>query len=293
MEHKFNENNQCPVCDSKKAEHYISALDHNVSMDVFHITSCIECGLKFTNPRPTEDTIGKYYLSESYVSHSGTKKGLINSLYHIVRKYQLKKKMKMITKFSSVKTLLDIGCGTGEFLRVFSKIGWDVSGIEPDKKARCYAEKNYELFIKETLKDYPNKPVSVITMWHALEHVYNLKEDLIKISSLLIDKGYLIIAVPNCNSYDAKHYKEHWAAYDLPIHLYHFNKTDIENLCSQINFKLIEIKPLKFDSFYISMLSEKKKKGSLAKALFIGLKSNLKARHKVNHSSLIYILQKN
>ena len=292
MEHLFNKKNNCPICDNESAVDFISATDHNVSNDVFNITACNSCGLKFTNPKISEETIGKYYKSDNYISHSNTKKGLINKLYHLVRKYQFKQKEKLISKLSNEKKLLDIGCGTGEFLKYCKQKNWLVSGLEPDELARSFASKNYNLDLYNNLNEINNKKFDVVTMWHSLEHVYHLKNDFLKISNLLNNKGYLIIAVPNCASYDAKYYKNNWAAYDLPIHLYHFNKKNIADLAEMFGLNVIKIKPLIFDAFYISMLSEKKKEGSALKGFFVGLWSNIKAKKTTNHSSLIYILQK-
>ena len=295
MEHQYNNINICPICDCNDSKSYISAVDHNVSNDIFFITKCSKCGLKYTNPKPTEETIGNYYKNENYISHTGTKKGVINKIYHIVRIYQLKNKESLISKYGKEKKILDIGCGTGEFLNYCNKKGWETKGIEPDYKARCFGINNYKLTIEDAdyINIFKHNYFSIITMWHVLEHVYHLKDYLNKIHSLLSKNGFLIVAVPNCESYDAKVYKEFWAAYDLPIHLYHFTKDDVINISQKTGFKLIDIKPLVFDSYYISMLSEKKKNGFFLNAILTGLLSNLKARKKKNYSSLIYILQKN
>ena len=293
MEHQYNINNNCPFCDHTESKHFISAIDHNVSYDSFNITACNDCGLKFTNPRIKEETIGDYYNSEDYISHSNTNKGLINKVYHLVRKHQIKQKEKLISKICENKILLDFGCGTGDFINYCKNKKWSVSGLEPDEKARKYAENNFQLTIYPSLKSIKNNTVDIVTMWHSLEHVYNLKEDLRSISQLINKNGHLIIAVPNSDSYDAKYYKKYWAAYDLPIHLYHFNKKNIYDIAKTFGFTVIKIKPLIFDSFYISILSEKKKNGSVLKGVFMGLFSNIKALKSTNHSSLIYILRKN
>jgi len=295
VEHKLINIENCPICGCENNKHFLSAIDHNVSGDSFNVVMCNDCNFKFTNPIPSEETIGKYYKSENYISHSGTKKGLINYIYHKVRDRQLKMKFNLISSLTKNKSLLDIGCGTGEFINLCKNKSWEVFGLEPDSGARELAKKNYniDLLDQGELHSINENKVSVITLWHVLEHVYNLERDLKQYAKILNDNGYLIIAVPNCNSYDAKYYKEHWAAYDLPIHLYHFTQKDINSLANKTGYKLIKTCPLIYDAFYISMLSEKKKGGNFLKGLYLGFKSNLKAKRDNNYSSLIYILQKN
>jgi len=293
VEHSYNTNDFCPICDHKESKHFISATDHNVSNDTFNIAECLACGLKYSNPKIKEENIGAYYKSENYISHSNTNKGIVNKIYHIIRKYQIKKKEKIISGLCKEKTLIDIGCGTGDYLNYCKEKKWMVCGLEPDENAKAFGENNYQLNIYSDLKSISNKKVNIITLWHSLEHIYNLKNDLKLMYDLLNTNGHLVVAVPNCNSFDAKYYKNYWAAYDVPIHLYHFNKNNIQDLAKMFGFTVIKIKPMIFDSFYISMLSEKKKNSFMLKGLIIGLISNLKAIRSTNHSSLIYILRKN
>lgn len=284
----------CPICDSEKFTPFMDVKDHMITKEDFKIVSCTSCGFHFTNPIPSITTIGEYYKSEEYVSHSSSKKGIINSLYNLVRNHTLKKKVSLLKSLSSGKELLDIGAGTGHFLNHAKETGFIVEGLEPDQDAVNFAKTNFkvDLFPLTHLYEMQNESKDFITMWHVLEHVYNLKEDFQQIVNVLKKGGYLIIAVPNFESYDAKLYQEFWAAYDVPRHLYHFRKIDIQNLASQFGLKLEAVKPMKFDSYYVSMLSEKYKGGSIVKAFWNGWMSNLKSS-KGGYSSQIYILRKN
>jgi 2-polyprenyl-3-methyl-5-hydroxy-6-metoxy-1,4-benzoquinol methylase len=293
VKHDLTKIKNCPICKKEEMKYFLSATDHNVSGDKFNLSSCCSCGFVFTNPIPTLETIGRYYKSENYISHSRTKKGLINTMYHIVRKHQINKKEGLIGALTKDKNLLDIGCGTGEFISHCKNMGWNVSGTEPEEKARKLNTEVDAVHENIYSKKIKNNSFSVVTMWHVLEHVYNLEQDLLKIKNLIKNKGFLIVAVPNHESYDGKHYKENWAAYDVPIHLYHFRQGDIENLFSKMGFTLKKVKPLIFDSYYISLLSEQKKGGNPINAIINGFLSNLKAKRQNNYSSLIYILQKN
>lgn len=287
----------CPVCQNNTFTEYLNVQDFTVSQEKFSIQACKNCGFKFTNPRPDLTQIGDYYKAESYISHTNTSKGLISKLYHSVRKYTLKGKLNLINRLIPRKgKLLDVGCGTGMFLNVCRENGWTVNGIEPDNGARQIAEQINKAAIKtEVLTSFKNETFDIITMWHVLEHVHLLNETVDWLKERLSNSGYLIIAVPNHESKDAEIYQEYWAAYDVPRHLYHFSQKSIKQLFEQKGFSLKETLPMKFDSFYVSMLSTKYQVGKInyIKAFLDGLKSNLSAEsNNGNYSSLIYIFKK-
>src|ERR1700741_1662688 len=241
---------RCLVCGSNSFEPFFVCKDYTISQENFNIMSCRSCGFKFTNPRPEDSVIGNYYKAESYVSHSNTKKGIINKLYHTVRSYTLKKKVSMINSYVSRGTLLDYGCGTGMFLNACKENGWEAFGMEPDNDARKIAsDLGLAVFTdKERIQTYiTNKEFSAITLWHVLEHVTDMRETLAFFKSKLSRDGVLIIAVPNHVSYDAQHYKEFWAAYDVPRHLHHFELKSMRSLLENNGFKLVETRPMKFD----------------------------------------------
>ena len=265
--------NECFICGNSSFSSFIKCTDHTVSKEDFSIVQCDNCGFKFTNPRPDEEELGKYYQSEEYISHSNTNKGLINKIYHFVRKYTLSKKLRLINSLSDVNPhtsrvlgigvgvnkILDIGCGTGEFLHTCKQNGWDAYGIEPDEKARNSAIENYGLNVKreDEIKFLKNNSFNIITLWHVLEHISKINELSGELKRLLKEDGRLIVAVPNCNSLDAKIYGKYWAAYDVPRHLYHFTPENIKHLFGKLDMQIESINPMKFDSFYVSMLSEK------------------------------------
>jgi len=284
----------CPVCKKQNFSKYLDCKDHFLTEEEFAIIECDNCHLRFTNPRPTEIDLPSYYKSEEYISHSNAKGGLVNRIYHKVRNYTIKKKYSIVEHNSHGKNILDIGCGTGELLNYFKLKAWNTRGVEPDPDARKLAIDNYQLNISDfdSLLDKGDSSFDVITMWHVLEHVWDLQSYLDGIKNLLNDNGTFIVAVPNSNSWDAKHYKSMWAAYDVPRHLYHFSQESMNELMESANFKLHKIVPMKFDSYYISLLSEKYKTGkqNILKGFFNGLYSNFYARlNQNNFSSLIFI----
>lgn len=287
----------CPVCNSVQFTPFIACKDYTVSQETFQIVSCAACGFKFTNPRPTDETIGSYYKSEDYVSHTNTKKGLINRLYHTVRSYTLKKKLSLIESYVSRGTILDYGCGTGMFLGTCKAAGWNAFGFEPDSDARGIAQAqslSVHTSKLDLAKALNGTKLDVITLWHVLEHVTDLDDTLSFFKQHLADNGTLIIAVPNYTSADAKHYGQYWAGYDVPRHIYHFDLKTVSQLLSKIGFKHTKSLPMKFDSFYVSMLSEKYKTGSIKylSAFIQGLRSNLNAKDANSYSSVIYIFKK-
>jgi len=287
----------CPICNSGDFLPFLSCKDYTVSRETFSIVRCVSCGFRFTNPRPEAHKLGGYYLSEDYISHSNSSKGLINWLYKKVRAHTIKGKVAQINEESPVGQILDIGCGTGEFLNACISSGWKGNGVEPSEMAAAQAKKNFGLsvFSEEEMNKLPSTSYDIITMWHVLEHVPSLIDRIKDLHRLLKSNGVVLIAVPNCESKDAKHYKEFWAAYDVPRHLYHFSPGDIENLFSKHGFTIKSILPMKFDSYYVSMLSEKYKSGKprILRALFQGALSNLNVGAKgLTSSSQIYILKK-
>lgn len=289
----------CPACGSSNIQPALSARDYTVSQKRFEIWECFQCTLRFTQNVPTEEQIGAYYQSENYISHSDTQKGIVNRLYHIVRKRTLKGKRKLVeanTQLNNGK-LLDIGAGTGAFLHHMKESNWQVTGLEPDPTARTIAASRYALNLlsPDQLFQLPEASMDAITLWHVLEHVHKLQEYMAQLKKVLKPKGRIFIAVPNYTSRDAVTYGSNWAAYDVPRHLYHFSPGSMEQLLKKHGLQLNAIKPMWFDSFYVSLLSEKYKTGksSLLKGGISGLLSNWKALWKRDRcSSIIYIISK-
>ena len=270
---------------------FLKTKDFAVSGEEFELMLDLELNMLRTYPEP--ENLDSYYNSETYISHTDSADNLVDKLYQYIKKYNLKRKVSLINKYTDTnKTLLDIGAGTGSFLLSAKQNGWNVYGIEPGKKARDLAKKK-GLKLKESLDLLEKRRFQVITLWHVLEHLPDLESQIKKITSLLEKDGTLIIAVPNFQSYDARYYKEYWAAYDVPRHLSHFSQLSIKKLFSKNGMMLEKISPIIFDSFYVSLLSEKFKYGkrNILRAFLIGLKSNIRAWKTKEYSSLLYILK--
>ncbi len=290
----------CPVCDGNEFSTFLTCTDFFVSGEEFKIKQCSGCGFKITENIEDEENIGSYYQSENYISHSNTTKGLVNSVYHQVRKYMLGRKRRLVEKAAAIQKghILDMGTGTGFFLNEMKEYGWHVTGIEKSEDARKFAKSEFNLdnLPTEELFKLKEKSYDVVSLWHVLEHIHQLTENMDTFFRLLKNDGKLIIAVPNHDSYDAKHYKQFWAAYDVPRHIWHFAPDQMKRLGEKHGFKLMSLHTMPFDSFYVSMLSEKYKKSSLAlfKGIFYGKISWLRSIiNRAKCSSVIYVFEKN
>jgi len=286
----------CPVCNSELTHFALKVKDHSVSGEYFDVFECKRCSLRFTKDPPPDDKIGLYYQSEDYISHSNTKSGFVNSLYHIVRNRTLSDKYHLVEKTTGIKKghHLDIGAGTGAFVQYMNKNNWESTGIEPDVKARecALSEHGTDLLPAESFGSLLAESFDAISLWHVLEHVHDLYPYMHRIKEILKPSGFVFIAVPNYTSFDAKKYKANWAAYDVPRHLYHFSPPSMRWLLNAAGFQLKRIVPMWWDSYYISLLSEKYagKHAAMLNGFFTGAISNIKAlSNRENCSSLIYI----
>lgn len=271
---------------------FLKTKDFSISGEQFELHRDEELDMLVTHPQP--ENLNPYYDSEDYISHTDSKKSFTDRLYQLVKQKNLKNKLQIVdNQLDKPKTLLDFGAGTGDFGIKAKNSGFKVVGVEPNEKARQMArQKGFEL--QPNLGNLSGKKFQVVTLWHVLEHLPNLEDQVASLVSLLEDDGILVIAVPNFKSFDAKYYKSYWAAYDVPRHLWHFSKKSISKLFANHEMEVVKIKPMWFDAFYVSMLSEKYKGNHLRliRGFFVGLWSNCKAVFTKEHSSLIYILKK-
>lgn len=286
---------RCPVCNGNELSHFLQAKDYTTTGEVFSIQRCKTCELGITSPRPDQQKITQYYQSDKYISHTGGKKNITDTLYRVARNFMMRWKLKTIQDYQATGKLLDYGCGTGEFLAFMKENGWTISGIEPSSTARIKAEKNIDTTVFETIGNLPHEEYDVITLWHVAEHLHQLEDTIARLKQHLKTGGVFLIAVPNYQSPDGEFYKSNWAGFDVPRHLWHFTKKSIAILLEKNGMRLDVIKPMLLDAYYISYLSEGYQKPqrlpifNLINGIIRGLISNLKARKKTNHSSLLYI----
>ena len=285
----------CPVCGKPEFKNKLVVEDKTVSHESFAIVQCASCSFQFTNPRPNEAEIGRYYESDAYVSHNSGAAGLINKAYKVARFFTMRRKVALLNKLAPRRgRLLDYGCGTGHFLAAAKAASWQVAGLEPNARACDEASQRLGQAIgQESLASFAPGSFDAITLWHVLEHVHLLNETLAQLVALLKPDGVLLIAVPNVESLDAQHYRELWAAYDVPRHLYHFAPKTMAQLLKKHKLTISQTLPMPLDAYYVSMLSEKHKAeraGGLISVLKAGYKSNQYAEaHDGQYSSLLYV----
>ncbi|NDW13868.1 methyltransferase domain-containing protein [Bacteroides sp. 214] len=291
--------NACPLCEGTQLAYVMTCTDCYATGEKFEIYQCNNCGFTFTQNTPSGKEIDKYYHAANYISHTDTKKGLMNSIYHRVRKRMLKEKVRLVMKASHRKRgkLLDIGTGTGYFANAMRKETWKVDAIEKNEEARSFAKEQFRLNVKDekALDELAAGSYDVITLWHVLEHLEKLEHTWTRLNELLTDKGILIIAVPNYSSYDAKKYKANWAAYDVPRHIWHFTPATMQRFGIKHGFIMAAHYPMPFDAFYVSMLSEKNtgSKLSFLKGAYTGTIAWFHSLvKKEKSSSIIYIFRK-
>jgi len=292
---------QCPICEGTILSPFLNCKDDTVSHETFTIQKCSRCEFLLTSPVPGPDKLPEYYKSDTYISHSQKATTWVDSIYLTARSFTLKWKLQLVKKYlipTNDNSLLDYGCGTGEFLKTCKSAGFQVQGIEPSDTGRNQAILATSQTIHSTITELPDESFQAITLWHVLEHVGELHQTISRLNKKLAQTGTIFIAVPNHNSWDATHYQNHWAAYDVPRHLWHFSQTDMQSLLAKHSLKIIDKIPMKLDAFYVSLLSEKYKNNGkltfrgLVSAFIIGIKSNLLARQNLEYSSLIYIVRK-
>lgn len=284
----------CPSCGKSNFSTYLKTKDFFFTQEGFSLSKCKKCQLVFTNPVP--NNLSKYYDTPDYLSHNTRDNGLMGILYSFLRKINIKNKYNLIKHYSGKGSILDIGCGTGELLNYFNKNNWAVKGVEPNQTARKFAKQKYCIDIhgEESINSFKPESFDVISMWHVLEHVPDLHTRLIQISKLIKPEGTIFIALPNLDSPDSIKYGKFWSALDVPRHLYHFTQLSFEKLINKHNMVLVHAEPMKLDSYYVSLLSEKYIKNKLyfPAAIINGFISNQKAKKNNNFSSMIFVVKK-
>ena len=255
----------CPGCGSEDSQPFLDVRDR---FDVlpgqfFSIVRCAHCRLLFTNPRPDAASIGAFYAAGKYDPFvSGSRQlSLKTSLYRAVRFFTVRRKAARVMKgLRTGARVLDVGCATGELLIRLRRRGHEVFGVEPNAQAAEFARSTQGLTVwTGGIEAVPDKAgtFDLITLWHVLEHVHDLRGTLARLRDLLTAGGRLAIAVPNPLSGEARAYGAAWVAWDAPRHLYHFEPAVVLALLNRSGFRAEHRGAVAFDAFYHCLLSER------------------------------------
>ncbi|MGH7492084.1 MAG: class I SAM-dependent methyltransferase, partial [bacterium] len=169
-------------------------------------------------------------------------------------------KRKLLSRFCATGSLLDAGCGTGEFLNEMRRAGWKVHGLERDAAASAWAREHLELPVDTgSLHDLDSihSSFDAITLWHVLEHLYDPRTALEILNRRLEAKGFLVVAVPNAAALDARIYRQNWIALDAPRHVNHFTLETLAGCAHLAGFTLRWWQQLPLDAFFNTLMSEK------------------------------------
>ena len=269
----------------KKDHKHLKVKDYIKSGDLFQLYKDNNSGIVWTSLDKNHNH-EYYYLSEKYIPHK-EKKGFFGFLYLFVQKIMFRYKLKNLKNhINKNKTVLDYGSGDGRFAEYLNQLHIKTMTYDPlIKKLDEPEPHSYQT---------TENQVDTLMMWHVLEHIPDLESSIKAIYNSIKNKGSLVIAVPNIDSFDSKHYKECWAGFDVPRHLYHFNHESLINFIEKQGFIYNYRKPLIFDSFYVSILSEKNRNNpfGIFIGLTIGLISNFFALFSTNYSSSFYVFTK-
>jgi 2-polyprenyl-3-methyl-5-hydroxy-6-metoxy-1,4-benzoquinol methylase len=221
---------------------------------------------------------------------------MMGRLYGMARSFASWTKVRLISSATkkSKGSLLDYGCGVGFFASRAERRGWLVQGVELSDKARAKAQEKLKLgTVVSSREELPDTKYDAVTLFHVLEHLDDPAETLQWIRDRLNPGGAIIVALPNHASPDAGHYGRFWAAWDVPIHYWHFTKESMTELAKRKGLFVESVHPMRMDAFYVSLLSERYKNGSSnwISAFYQGLRSNILGGQS-NASSLIYVLRK-
>lgn len=287
----------CPICGNAHLKEFLRTRDYHYTQEEFSLKRCAQCSLVVTSPRPDNERLLHYYGSPEYLSHSARPTSLVGHVYRFARRFTIKRKVDLLGRFQQKGTILDFGCGTGEFLLHAQRIGWKTYGVEPSEAARNVAAAQLP-YVYDAIDPIPAQSCNAITLWHVLEHVPDLQKTLLELLDRLTPDGTLFIAVPNIASSDSQHYRATWAGLDVPRHLWHFTRQSMERLLHEHDLTLVRTMPMKLDAYYVSLLSEKYRNSNTlsptgyVRAMRTAIASNRAARKSGEYSSLIYVARK-
>ena len=240
---------ECILCNSKKYFNTIETVtDRFDKSSQYQIQRC-RCGMISTNPRLDFEELSDHYKNKNYHPQNRENR-IFNCFYRIAQIFNNRSKKKLIQKYHCKGFLLDYGGGDGQFCRYMSRNNWNTHIYEPYLKISGIKGG----FVSDK-KEVKSGFYDVISMFHSLEHIYDLDDAFSLISRSLIEKGVLIVSVPNYNAAERPWFKSKWIAYDVPRHVHHFTIESIKKILDKYGFEIIDYRPMYIDTIYNIIMS--------------------------------------
>jgi SAM-dependent methyltransferase len=228
----------CIVCEKDDTREILSGHDsrYGVSDEVFIVVRCNVCGLVYVNPRPAKDEIGRYY-PPNYRTRETVQSSA--SVERRTRKYAEKRSALLFRnpwyiELDAGMTVLDAGCGAGEFLARAKALGCDAHGVDIDEATSTFLRETMHLNVMQCDIDagtpFQTDFFDIVVMRHSLEHAHNPLNALREVRRIMKPTGLLVIGVPNIESLVSKITREKWKDLDIPRHLFHFSPSTLQAL---------------------------------------------------------------
>jgi 2-polyprenyl-3-methyl-5-hydroxy-6-metoxy-1,4-benzoquinol methylase len=244
--------NQCRFCGSENTKEFLLSFNmhgrHIIDKDdKFKLRKCLSCDCIFVSGiEINKEYYDKYYEADYYSADKDD--GFLIKTWSLIYKLLFNKKESIILGyFKNTKnklSILDIGCGNGNFLISLDSKKFEKNGVEINPQGIKICEENGINIYKKSIEciDFVEKKFDIITLWHVMEHLENPQIIFEKLRKIIKDDGILIFQVPNNESMGFKFGKENWFHLDSPRHLAIPNKKTIEIICKKNGLRIIDIK---------------------------------------------------
>lgn len=237
---------QCLLCKSKTSIPLFTGQDRLYGYpESFTLVKCDRCGLIYLISRPDGQEIDRYY-PQDYVSFPLAIEDEPSWFKRIDRRYGLHKRCReIIRRVKKPGRILDIGCATGIFLHGMQQRGWEAYGVEPSSYAAQYARSRFHLNVIEGTLDtarFEADYFDVVTLWDVLEHIPDPDQTLVEINRILKLGGWLVMSLPNPDSWESAWFSRYWAGWDIPRHFFIYSRNVIAKLLGNTGYSIQEVR---------------------------------------------------
>lgn len=229
----------CKLCGSTKHKLIYEAEDH-FTQEQFSLIRCTNCSLIFTNPRPSQKELKRYYPPSYYGDLGKRFHPVIENVVDLFRK---RLGNKIDSYFPNRGRILEVGSGRGTLLYEMAEKGWTAMGTEYSENLAEEVKNAIGVRVYPTpeLKDcgFPDNYFDVVLCYHVLEHLPDPIDTLGEIHRIIQPNGLLVAAVPNIGGFTARLTNNRWFGIDVPRHLFHFTPKTLDRALTQNGFEII------------------------------------------------------